>query len=86
MLGSGQPDAEDRFLGLLDRVAARPASGLVAQWGSPAGGHRAPGADRRGHGGELRWLLLGGGFGGGKSHLLTHFGQAAAAWTSSRRW
>jgi RimJ/RimL family protein N-acetyltransferase len=79
MLGSGQPDAEDRFLSLLDRVAARPAGGVVAEWGSPAGGHRGPGADGGGHGGESRGLLLGGGFGGGKSHLLTHFGHLASS-------
>ncbi len=76
MLGSGQPDAEDRFLGLLERVAARPGGNVVAEWGSPAGGQ---GADRRGHGGESRGLLLGGGFGGGKSHLLTHFGHLASS-------
>jgi hypothetical protein len=54
VLGSGQPEAEDRFTGLLDRVAER----------------RAPTAESRG-------LLIGGGFGGGKSHLLTHFGHLA---------
>jgi len=54
MLGSGQPEAEDRFVSLLDRVA-----------------------DRRGTSGDSRGLLLGGGFGGGKSHLLTHFGHLA---------
>jgi P-loop Domain of unknown function (DUF2791) len=79
MLGSGQPDAEDHFVRLLDRVAARPAGGVLAEWGSPPGGHRGPGADRRGRGGESRGLLLGGGFGGGKSHLLTHFGHLASS-------
>jgi hypothetical protein len=54
VLGSGQPEAEDRFTGLLDRVAGRHASAA-----------------------ESRGLLLGGGFGGGKSHLLTHFGHLA---------
>ncbi len=54
VLGSGQPEAEDRFTGLLDRVAGRHASAA-----------------------EPRGLLLGGGFGGGKSHLLTHFGHLA---------
>jgi len=79
MLGSGQPEAEDRFLSLLDTAAARAGGGVVTEWGSPAGGHRGPGADRRGHGGESRGLLLGGGFGGGKSHLLTHFGHLASS-------
>lgn len=54
-LGSGQPEAEDRFTALLEQ-----ASELQV----PAG---------RGQ----RGLLLGGGFGGGKSHLLTHFGHLA---------
>jgi hypothetical protein len=54
MLGSGQPEAEDRFVSLLDRFA-----------------------DRRGTSDDRRGLLLGGGFGGGKSHLLTHFGHLA---------
>jgi hypothetical protein len=79
MLGSGQPDAEDRFLGLLQRAAARPGGNVVAEWGSSPGGQGASGADRRGHGGESRGLLLGGGFGGGKSHLLTHFGHLASS-------
>src|SRR5258708_37427230 len=54
VLGSGQPEAEDRFTGLLDRVAGRHASTA-----------------------EPRGLLLGGGFGGGQSHLLTHVGHLA---------
>ena len=66
MLGSGQPEAEDRFTALLDRIATR-GVGSAGEWGG----------DRRGHAGEPRGLLLGGGFGGGKSHLLTHFGHLA---------
>jgi P-loop Domain of unknown function (DUF2791) len=54
VLGSGQPEAEDRFTALLDQVAEPGAS--VAR---PCG------------------LLLGGGFGSGKSHLLTHLGHLA---------
>lgn len=54
VLGSGQPEAEDRFTALCDRVMA------------PGGARRDPGG-----------MLLGGGFGGGKSHLLTHFGHLA---------
>jgi len=54
VLGSGQPDAEDRFTALCDRVMA------------PGGARRDPSG-----------MLLGGGFGGGKSHLLTHFGHLA---------
>lgn len=48
-LGSGQPEAEDRFGGLLDAADAGRAGGL----------------------------LLGAGFGGGKSHLLLHLAQLA---------
>lgn len=54
VLGSGQPEAEDRFSSLLEQVGDGRTSGS------------APGG-----------LLLGGGFGGGKSHLLTHFGHLA---------
>ncbi|HEY2596339.1 MAG TPA: BREX system ATP-binding domain-containing protein, partial [Chloroflexota bacterium] len=54
LLGSGQPEAEDRFTGLLERVAER---------------QPVPAASRG--------LLIGGGFGGGKSHLLTHFAHLA---------
>lgn len=54
VLGTGQPEAEDRFTVLLDQVTER---GSVS---SGAGG-----------------LLLGGGFGAGKSHLLTHLGHLA---------
>jgi len=54
VLGSGQPEAEDRFTALCDRVMA------------PGGARHDPGG-----------MLLGGGFGGGKSHLLTHFGHLA---------
>ena len=58
VLGSGQPEAEDRFTALLEQAVEQPgrAAGL------------APGG-----------MLLGGGFGGGKSHLLTHFGQLAVS-------
>jgi P-loop Domain of unknown function (DUF2791) len=54
VLGSGQPEAEDRFTALLELVGepSRPMAG-------PSG------------------LLLGGGFGAGKSHLLTHMGHVA---------
>lgn len=87
VLGSGQPEAEDRFTDLLDRTAAR-GSGAEAGWaagsastvwastGSAAAGSASPG-HRRGQVGEGLGLLLGGGFGGGKSHLLTHFGHLA---------
>ena len=53
-LGSGQPEAEDRFTALLEQVGepGRPTAG-------PSG------------------LLLGGGFGAGKSHLLTHLSHLA---------
>ena len=54
VLGSGQPDAEDRFTALLERTA-----GPGSQAAGPCG------------------LLLGGGFGSGKSHLLTHLGHLA---------
>jgi bacteriophage exclusion system BrxC/D-like protein len=53
-LGSGQSDIEDRFTGLLEKVA------------DPHGGHRGRAS-----------MLLGAGFGGGKSHLLTHLGHLA---------
>jgi P-loop Domain of unknown function (DUF2791) len=53
-LGSGQPEAEDRFTALLEQVGE-------------------PGHPRAGSSG----LLLGGGFGAGKSHLLTHLGHLA---------
>ena len=56
VLGSGQPEAEDRFADLLERATARRSSAASA-----------------------RGLLLGGGFGGGKSHLLTHFGHLATS-------
>jgi hypothetical protein len=57
LLGSGQPEAEDRFAELLDQV-------------------RVP---RRPEGRPSRGLLLGGGFGTGKSHLLTHLGHLASS-------
>jgi P-loop Domain of unknown function (DUF2791) len=60
MLGSGQPEAEDRFTALLERA-----------------GSGGAGAQRYGQADEQHGLLVGGGFGGGKSHLLTHFGHLA---------
>ncbi|MEP7022406.1 MAG: BREX system ATP-binding domain-containing protein [Actinomycetota bacterium] len=54
VLGSGQPEAEDKFSSLLEGVG-RPGRAVA----EPAG------------------LLLGGGFGAGKSHLLTHLSQLA---------
>ena len=54
MLGSGQPEVEDRFATLLDQLAA------------VAGGGAHPGG-----------LLLGGGFGSGKSHVLEHLARMA---------
>jgi hypothetical protein len=53
-LGSGQPEAEDRFTALVEC----------------AGEPRRPVAGAQG-------LLFGGGFGSGKSHLLTHLGHLA---------
>jgi hypothetical protein len=70
MLGSGQPDAEDRFTGLLDRLSPR-RGGAAGDWAGSASDWRN--RDSAG----TRGLLLGGGFGGGKSHLLTHFGHLA---------
>jgi hypothetical protein len=57
LLGSGQPEAEDRFAELLDQI-------------------RQP---RRPEGRPSCGLLLGGGFGTGKSHLLTHLGHLASS-------
>jgi len=54
VLGSGQPEAEDRFTALLDQVTEE---GAVSS--------------------GARGLLLGGGFGAGKSHLLTHLAHLA---------
>lgn len=54
LLGSGQPEIEDRFLALLDTAREHPA----------AGAHQDG-------------LLLGGGFGSGKSHLLAHLARLA---------
>ena len=58
VLGSGQPEVEDRFTALLDHAGDQPG--------------RASGLGSAG-------LLLGGGFGGGKSHLLTHLGHLAVS-------
>ncbi|WP_295697496.1 BREX system ATP-binding domain-containing protein [Lapillicoccus sp.] len=66
-LGSGQSDVEDQFAELLERVA-----------GPRAGGDRG-GAGERGHASERASLLLGAGFGEGKSHLLTHLGHLATS-------
>ena len=62
VLGSGQPEAEDRFTALLESVGElrRPTAG-------PSG------------------LLLGGGFGAGKSHLLTHMAHLAMRSRGSAR-
>lgn len=77
MLGSGQPDAEDHYLGLLDRITARSGtSGMATEWGNLARERGGPRLDRR-PASESRGMLLGGAFGGGKSHLLTHFGHLA---------
>jgi hypothetical protein len=57
VLGSGQPEAEDRFTALLEQASEL---------------RTAAAAGPRG-------LLLGAGFGGGKSHLLTHFGHLATS-------
>lgn len=54
LLGSGQPEAEDRFTALIER----------------AGESRSSVAEPFG-------MVLGGGFGAGKSHLLTHLGHLA---------
>lgn len=55
-LGSSQVGVEDRFSGLLDAVEALSASATV-----PAGPSSAPGG-----------MLIAGGFGSGKSHVLEH--------------
>ncbi len=65
MLGSGQAEVEDRFGALLERFADRgadAANGPTARAGRP---------------GEPAGLLLGGGFGSGKSHLITHLASLA---------
>jgi len=67
-LGSGQSDVEDRFVALLEGVAGH--RGGVAQRGHPGG---------RGGAGERASLLLGAGFGEGKSHLLTHLAHLATS-------
>lgn len=53
-LGSGQPEVEDRFTALLERVSESGTESATASG-----------------------LLLGGGFGAGKSHLLTHLAHLA---------
>jgi hypothetical protein len=81
-LGSGQPDVEDRFCALLERVAAvdgssarRPVGGPVSP--GPSAASAGTRALRAGDAGPSGGLLLGGGFGAGKSHLLTHLGHLA---------
>ncbi len=66
-LGTGQSDVEDRFSALLERAAR--------QGGSADRTH--PG--RRGRADLRASLLLGAGFGEGKSHLLTHLGHLASS-------
>ena len=66
-LGTGQSDVEDRFAALLERAARR--------GGSADRTH--PG--RRGRADLRASLLLGAGFGEGKSHLLTHLGHLASS-------
>ena len=56
VLGSGQPEAEDRFTALLERQR-----------------------DTRADAAAASGLLIGGGFGAGKSHLLTHLGHLASS-------
>ena len=67
MLGSGQAEVEDRFSALLDRFGeperAAEATGLPVR--------------RGGRPDDQGGLLLGGGFGAGKSHLLTHLAALA---------
>jgi hypothetical protein len=53
-LGSGQPEVEDKFTALLERVSESGTESATASG-----------------------LLLGGGFGAGKSHLLTHLADLA---------
>lgn len=67
-LGSGQSDLEDRFAAQLERVAGRRGAG---------GDRRHPGAPGRAD--QRASLLLGAGFGEGKSHLLTHLGHLATS-------
>jgi hypothetical protein len=82
-LGSGQPEVEDRFSALLERVRARDSADARRVAGGPltpnrpaaSGGTRGPGA--RDTTDPPGGLLIGGGFGAGKSHLLTHLGHLA---------
>ena len=67
-LGSGQSDVEDRFTDLLDRVA-----------GHRAGAGERGQAGQRGRTGGRASLLLGAGFGEGKSHLLMHLAHLATS-------
>ncbi len=66
MLGSGQAEVEDRFSGLLERFDDPDRAGAAGRSAAQAG--RA---------GDAAGLLLGGGFGSGKSHLLTHLASLA---------
>jgi hypothetical protein len=66
-LGTGQSDVEDRFAALLERVAG------------PRGGTDRGHPGGRGRAEHRASLLLGAGFGEGKSHLLTHLGHLASS-------
>ena len=67
MLGSGQAEVEDRFGALLERFAEPgPVAEATASHATGAGRADSPAG-----------LLLGGGFGSGKSHLLTHLASLA---------
>jgi len=67
VLGSGQAEVEDRFSALLERFAGPDRPADVP--GGPAA--------RPGRAGGQAGLLLGGGFGAGKSHLLAHLASLA---------
>ena len=67
MLGSGQTEVEDQFTALLERLAG--IDGPAATAFGPAA--------RASRSGDQAGLLLGGGFGAGKSHLLTHLAGLA---------
>jgi hypothetical protein len=77
-LGSGQGDIEDRFNGLLEDVA-EPHAGRVGSNSSNSSNSSNGRDGSNGHGGRggRASMLLGAGFGEGKSHVLTHLGQLA---------